>query len=213
MDHGWDDPMENMGPGIGGGTLEYEHEISAAIARIHARQGRLDHAMRRLSRVVSAIEHTPGWANNYVGFACDAAEVLWLAARTEHIETIERNLREKVVEPDFRAPMTDGRLALGRLCALQHRYEEAVEWFAKSRAVLDEQGARPLRAIVDYDEGLMYVRRGEAGDDKRAAPLLEAALMQFRALGMPGWIRRAESLLHDGKEWVPSAQGRGEALT
>ena len=151
-------------------------------------------------------------AGNYVGIAYDAAEVLWLAARTEHIETIERNLREKVVEPDFRAPMTDGRLALGRLCALQHRYEEAVEWFAKSRAVLDEQGARPLRAIVDYDEALMYVRRGEAGDDKRAAPLLEAALMQFRTLGMPGWIRRAESLLHDGQEWVPSTQVRGEAL-
>ena len=40
----------------------------------------------------------------------------------------------------------------------------------------------------------MYHRRGEAGDNERAAPLLEAALEQFRELGRTGWIRRAESL-------------------
>ena len=127
--------------------------------------------------------------------ACDAAETLWLTERTDHIEVIERNLREKVIEPDFRYPMMDGRLALARLCALQRRYDEAVEWFAKARTVLDEQGARPLRAIVDYDEALMYARRGAAGDPERARPLLDAALRQFRTLGMPGWIRRAEALL------------------
>ena len=127
--------------------------------------------------------------------ACDAAETLWLTERTDHIEVIERNLREKVIEPDFRYPMMDGRLALARLCALQQRYDEAAEWFAKARAVLDEQGARPLRAIVDYDEALMYARRGAPGDAERARPLLDAALRQFRSLGMPGWIRRAEALL------------------
>jgi len=66
------------------------------------------------------------------------------------------------------------------------------------RQVLDEQGARPLRAIVDYDEALMYARRGAPGDSERARPLLDAALRQFRTLGMPGWIRRAEALLKSG---------------
>ena len=80
---------------------------------------------------------------------------------------LERNLREKVVEPDFRFPMKDGRLALARLCALQGR----------------------------DDEALMYARRGAPGDPERAWPLLDAALRQFRTLGMPGWIRRAEALL------------------
>src|SRR5262249_12831247 len=79
------------------------------------------------------------------------------------------------------------------------------EWFARARRVLDEQGARPLRAIVDYDEALMYVRRGDPGDVERAAPLLDAALAQFRGIGMPGWIRCAEHLLRDGKEWSPAA--------
>src|SRR5262249_24679732 len=121
-----------------------------------------------------------------------------------------RNLRGKTIAPDFRYPHVDGRLSLARLCALQGRYDEAVEWFAKARAVLDEQGARPLRAIVDYDEALMYARRGAAGDRERAVPLLETALRQFRALGMPGWIRRAEHLLHEGTEWVPDAPASAE---
>ena len=69
--------------------------------------------------------------------------------------------------PDFRFPMRDARLSMARLCALQGRYDEATEWFAKAREVLDEQGWRPLRAICDYDEALMYLRRG-AADGTRA---------------------------------------------
>ena len=143
--------------------------------------------------------------HGYTAIACNAAATLWCAERIDHAECLERNLRNKVIAPDFRYPMVDGRLALAQLCALQRRYDEAAEWFAKARAVLDEQGAHPLRAIVDYDEALMYARRGAAGDAKRAAPLLEAALRQFRDIGMPGWIRCAESLLRDGKEWRPQA--------
>jgi hypothetical protein len=125
---------------------------------------------------------------------CDAAETLWLIERTDHVELIERGVRDKVVAPDFRYWTRDGRLSVARLCALQHRYDEASEWFAQSRAVLDESGARPLRAIVDYDEALMYARRGGEGDAARALPLLDAALAQFREIGMSGWVRRAGEL-------------------
>jgi hypothetical protein len=81
--------------------------------------------------------------------------------------------------------------------------DEAREWFDEARRVLDEQGARPLGAIVDYDEALMYARRAARGDGTRACPLLDAALRKFRAVGMPGWIRRAEELgatLADGRD-------------
>jgi len=127
--------------------------------------------------------------------ACDAASALWLLGRTDHIEVIERNLRDKVVAPDFRYTMFDARLSLARLCALQGRYDEAAEWFAKSRAVLDEQGARPLRAIADFDEAWMYLRRGAPGDLERARPQLDAAMTQFKSIGMTGWLRRAENLV------------------
>jgi hypothetical protein len=40
----------------------------------------------------------------------------------------------------------------------------------------------------------MYLRRNADGDRQQARPLLGAAIMQFRALGMNGWLRRAESL-------------------
>jgi tetratricopeptide (TPR) repeat protein len=203
LDQGWDEPLGHVGPGLM--LTWYVGSAYAMVARIHARMGRTDRALRRLASVIPALEKGSCWAENYVQIACDAAETLWLTGRTDHSETIERNLRAKVIAPDVHHPMRDGRLALARLCALQGRCDEAVEWFAKARTVLDEQGARPLRAIVDYDEGLMYMRRGAGGDRERARPLLDIALRQFRALGMPGWIRRAEGLLHDGKEWAPEA--------
>ena len=198
MDEEWDAPIDQPGPGIGEGQARKWYwsnpAVGAAIARTHARMGRVERAMRRLASVVPIIEQAPAGARDYTHMACDAAETLWLTERTDRIEVIEHNLRAKVVEPDFRWPMMDGRLAMARLCALQGRHDEAGDWFAKARTVLDEQGARPLRAIVDYDEALMYARRDEPGDAERARPLLDAALAQFRSLGMRGWIRRAEAL-------------------
>jgi len=196
LDEGWDEPMDHLGPGLGKGTVSKMSGagLMAAKARIHARLGRTDKAMHWLATAIPAVERAPAWAQAYVRLASDAAETLWLIERTDHIATIEHNLREKVIATDFRYPMMDGRLSLARLCALQGRYDEAVDWFARARVVLDEQGARPLRAIVDYDEALMYLRRGAPGDKERATPLLAAALQQFHALGMTGWIRRAERL-------------------
>jgi len=204
FDENWNEPLPGLGLRRSDGPPPgwYRASTDAAIARTHARMGRVDRALRRLSSAIPAIERAPGWAENYVRMVYNAAETLWITQRREHIEVIERGLREKIIPLGLYYPMADGRQALARLCALQSRYAEATEWFAKARVVLDEQGARPLRAIADYDEGLMYMRRGADGDRERARPLLDAALAQFRTLGMPGWIRRAENLLHDGKKGV-----------
>ncbi len=169
--------------------------VCAATARVFATAGRSDDAIALLPKVLPAVERAPAWESNYSLIACDGAAALWIAGRTDHIEAFERGVREKVVEPDFRYPMQDGRTALARLCALQGRHDEASHWFAEARRVTEEQGARPCRAIVDYDEALMYARRSEAGDRERALPLLDAALAQFRDIGMTGWVRRAEELL------------------
>jgi hypothetical protein len=151
-------------------------------------------ALDLLRTLVRPLELAPGWMPKFTRMACDAASAVWLLNHVEEIEVIERNLRQKVVAPDFRYPMQDGRLSLARLCALRGRYDEAAYWFAQSRAVLEQQGARPLRAIADLDEAIMYLRRNEDGDRHRAAPLLSAAIVKFRALGMTGWLRRAERL-------------------
>jgi tetratricopeptide (TPR) repeat protein len=195
-DEAHDDPIGDHGGRLmeGFAVARNRAAVAAAAARTHARLGRLERARRRLDAVIPALEQAPAWAENYTRVACDAAETLWFGELRDFIGIIERSLREKVIAPDFRYPMMDGRLALARLCALQQRHEEAADWFTKARTVLDEQGARPLRAIVDYDEALMYARRGAAGDHARALALVDVALAQFRALGMPGWIRRAEGL-------------------
>src|SRR5262245_695327 len=212
-DAGLDDPIGDQGERPAAGSFYIARNraaFAAAAARTHARMGRLARARRRLGDLIPALEQAPAWAENYTRVACDAAETLWFSECTDFVDTIERNVRVKVVEPDFRYPMMDGRLALARLCALQGRHDEAADWFDKARTVLDEQGARPLRAVVDYDEALMYARRAAPGDEVRARPLLEAALRQFRTLGMPGWIRRAEALLKSCAAGGVRAEGHSQ---
>jgi class 3 adenylate cyclase len=156
-----------------------------------ARLGREETALRHLGLLAPWLERAPAWTVNFPIMACHAAEVLWVTERLDHLDTIEEALRHKVIEPDFRGTMVDGRLALARLCALTGRTDEAASWFAHARRVLDEQGALPLRAITDYDEALMHVRRGTA---EAARPLLASARRQFADLGMTGWLRRTDDL-------------------
>ena len=83
--------------------------------------------------------------------------------------------------------MTDSRLALGRLCALDGRASDAAWWFDAAREVLDAQGARPLRAVVDHDQAVMHLR---AGDRAAAARGPTPPPAEFERLGMTGWTRR-----------------------
>jgi tetratricopeptide (TPR) repeat protein len=197
LDEGWDDlapiyaaisatvnPAYAWGLGL----------IYGNAARIAAYRNRAEEALGFLDRAVPWLERAPGWSTGFNSLACDAAEVLWRLESTRHIALIERSLREKVLAPDFRYATREARLALARLCALQGRHDDALGWFGKARQVLSEQGARPLLAIADFDEALMYLRRGGPGDAERAAPLLEAAQRQFEAIGMAGWIARAKAL-------------------
>ncbi len=110
---------------------------------------------------------------------------------------------------DFREFGIDARLAMAQLCALTGRPGEAHHWFERARALLDEQGARPLRALVDLDEAWMEVRRGPHGDRNRARALLDVACEQFQAIGMPGWLERAEALRAQCEEMGVGDRGSG----
>jgi class 3 adenylate cyclase/tetratricopeptide (TPR) repeat protein len=169
--------------------------LHAMMARAAARLGRVDQALSHLRPVHPWLERAPAWTNTLPVIACDSAETLWLLERVDDAPTIERALRDKIVAADFRYANTDARLSLARLCAVSGRHAEARPWFADARRTLTEQQARPLLAVCDYDEALMYVRRGEPGDPDRARPLLEAARRQFEQIGMTGWIRRTDELM------------------
>lgn len=168
--------------------------INAYLAYSMASIEQVQAAMQRVAMLPAALERGTSWATTYCATACMATAALWRLNRADYAEVVEQSIRTKVIAPDFRYPLSDGRLSLARLCALQGRYDEATEWFAKARVVLDEQGARTLRAISDFDEALMYLRRGRTDDDERAQPFLDVARAQFTAIGMIGWLRRLEKL-------------------
>src|SRR5262249_51516627 len=163
-------------------------------AHAAARCGRFDMALEYLASVIPAIDRAPASAMNYPPIISNAVATLVVLDRCDHAEVIERNLRAKWLEPDFRYPGTDARQSMGNLCGLLDRYEEAAEWFAKSRIVLDEQGARVARAFTDLSEARMYARRDAPGDRRRAVTLVDAALEQFNAIGMAGWAQVANEL-------------------
>ena len=165
--------------------------INAYASYLLAQMGQSEMALERVAMLPAALERGAPWDRTYTSMACVAVATLWMLDSTAHAEIFERNIRLKVLAPDFRAPVSDGRLSLARLCALQGRHDEAAGWFAQARAVLDEQGARPLRAITDFDESLMYLRADEPG---KALALLDKAVEQFRRLGMTGWLKRGEQL-------------------
>jgi class 3 adenylate cyclase len=169
--------------------------VYAASSRIAALEGRDDDALRFLGQLVPWLQLAPAWTVIFPMIAAHTAESLWILERVNHAAVIERALREKVVTPDFRAPMVDGRLALARVCAVQGRHDEAKAWFAQARAVLNQQGARTLLAIADFDEALMHCRIDGLGDAERAKALIDRAQQGFVELGMGGWSTRADELL------------------
>ena len=164
--------------------------LYAWAGRIAARLGRSEDTLDSLAHLTPWLERAPAWTVGFPVMASHAAEILWVLERDDHLEVIERALRDKVIAPDFRSTGADGRLAMARLCGLSGRYDEATSWFTDARRVLTDQGARPLLAIADYDEALMLIRRGGPHAD-RAEQLLDAARRQFEQLGMSGWVLRA----------------------
>lgn len=168
--------------------------VFAANAYLAAEAGLRDESVKLGAAALPAIDRAPGWDRNYMFLIFWVAAAHWELEHAEHAALLERNLRDKSLVCDFRYANTDARLALAWMCALQGRFDEASDWFAEARVVLDEQGARPLRAITDFEEARMHARRGAEGDLGRALALLDAALPPFREIGMPGWERRALAL-------------------
>jgi tetratricopeptide (TPR) repeat protein len=190
----WEDVAATVGPLLAArdpALTWAEGSLLALAARADAHLGHDRDALDSLALMVPWLERSPAWGVNFIFTACHAAETLWVLQRTDAAEVVERALREKVIAPDFRCGMVDGRLALGRLCAVGGRDDEARQWWEKARGVLHTQQAATLLALVDHDETLMATRRMQPGDEALIRPGLDAARRQFESLGMTGWARRA----------------------
>jgi class 3 adenylate cyclase/tetratricopeptide (TPR) repeat protein len=164
----------------------------ASQAEMFAQRNLVDAALAMLPTVQKGLSVGAPWGLSYSMMASDAATAIWLLNRLEQVEVIEASLRTKVLTSDFRFPMRDARLSMARVCALQKRYDEAANWFDQAREALDDMGWQPLRAIADYDQGLMYLRHGGSEHATRAHHYLDMAAEQFDRLKMRGWTRRLE---------------------
>jgi DNA-binding CsgD family transcriptional regulator len=98
-------------------------------------------------------------------------------------------------------------LAMARMLALAGETTDARAIFAGQRDALAETGRRPLRAIVDFDEGVALAAAGPARQAE-AGQLLELAARSFEELGMSGWLDRTRRLLDAGFEAAARPGGR-----
>jgi hypothetical protein len=152
-----------------------------------ARAGDADAAIDTMALCLPGVERAPGWAVNYPLMVSFAAETLFTTERTDHLESIERNLRVKVLEPDFRYPEADARWTLARLCAVSGRTDEARHWFQDARATLADQGLDPLLVNVDFDQAVMEKR---SGNDAMARELFARARAACSHPAMAPWFHR-----------------------
>ena len=114
-------------------------------------------------------------------------QILWHLQRTDELETLERNVRTKVVEPDVRYPEASGRFALAQLCALDGRTDEARHWFDEAWRVDEEEGNEPLLVGTDFEEAIRTTggdpqQQPRPGVAQRARP---RATHPARGMGRP----------------------------
>jgi len=159
-----------------------------------AMEGRADQAMALYRDCLVIADRVAGWAQNYPLILSYLARILWTLESTEGLEDLERNLREKVVEPDVRYPEVDGRWSLAHLCALTGRIDEARTWFEQARRVLTEQESAALLVAVDFDEAEMEIRLAADRDAPRARALLARARAGCTHPAMAPWLPRIDAL-------------------
>ena len=82
-------------------------------------------ASAELAANLVAVERGFLGTQNYPFTVHNAAKVLWWTASANGADVLERNLREKVLAPDFSYPESDGRWTAALLCALTGRHDEA----------------------------------------------------------------------------------------
>jgi DNA-binding CsgD family transcriptional regulator len=167
---------------------------SAALGSMNALRAGDEPTARRLlaglAQAHAAIEPTDYMYSSTFDRACS---VIWELAATEYAAHYHRLAHALLARGDSRGMVNAYERDVALMAALLGHHDEAADYFARARNTLDAAGHRPMRAIVDYDEALALTRANTT-DHPRIAALLDAALAQFTALGMPGWAQRARTL-------------------
>jgi hypothetical protein len=188
--------MEELLPQLRRGDL---HWLSAGARLLGgwaaARAGLAEAAMAACSEGLTAAARALVGAPNLTQMIGGTADILWRLDRTDRIDTVESVLRAKVVEPDLHYAETDGRWAMGQVCALTGRLDEARSWFHQGLDRVTEQGARLLIPHIACDAALAEVRAGARGDLGLAWRRLDQARSEIDRIGLPALMPRLERVM------------------
>ena len=181
------------------GRIPIQLPAAAWAAFAYGRAGLPDEARPLLDALTPVLERMDPrmWTLN--GAVAFAAAAVWELGAEELAARYHRLALDLVVAGVSSFPIVSNELTVARMAALRGDMAGAREFFARARTLLDAGGQRPERAVVDYDEALALIRAGSR-DDAGMTALLDAALAEFRALGMDGWVARALPLVELLKE-------------
>lgn len=166
---------------------------AAYAAFAHARAGNRTQAQRILEALVELLQRMEPtmYIQNLVRDIVAAAA--WELSAKHLADRVRRLALDLIAAEVGASAFGSPELSVARMAALNGDNADASRYFNIARKVLESGGQRPLRAIVDYDEALALLRSG-SGEIARPSVLLDAALDEFRALGMEEWAQRTVAL-------------------
>jgi DNA-binding CsgD family transcriptional regulator len=167
--------------------------VAACAAHDYVRAGDPAEALRQISVMTPAIERLEPTTYGQNATVIVAGSAVWELGATEYAMRYRRLALDLLAAGVGGFVNASNELTVARMAALLGDRAEAAHFFALARTGAAASGLRTHRAIVDYDEALMLARAGWA-DRARALELLDHAEDAFRALGMPGWLQRAQAL-------------------
>ena len=176
----------------------------AMAAFAHARAGAETEARRLLDWLTPTLTRVPVTMGNHNGAVGFAASAVWDLGATEFAPVYRRLVLDLMAAEIGDYPQTSLALSLARMTSLLDSTADQTALYAAARSATERDGQRPLRAIVDHDEGVARVRAtiGGAGD------LFATAANAFDGLGMAGWAARARLAGEAAIEGATSARER-----
>ncbi len=163
--------------------------VAANAAIDYSRAGNLMEARRILTALLAILPGMPPTMYVHNGTVNIAATSVWELGAVEFAATCRELALDLIAARIGGHFMGSHELTAARMAALLRDMPEASTYFMRARTVLETSGQQLLRAIVDYDEALALLYT-HSTDHARISLLLDAALEQFRTLGMQAWLKR-----------------------
>ncbi len=153
-----------------------------------------DRARVLVDEALPALERAGGWAPNAQIALAYAVETAWRLGDAGYVPVLERNVREKWLDPDLDYPEVDARWSYALLCALDGRPDDARRWFDEARRVLTERDSEPLIVGLDFNAAEVELSLGPAGDATGFANCIAAGRRRSGHEAMAAWLPRLDDL-------------------